>query len=248
MATGRFKRRSRGGWAGKAAAQVAEDTVYPVADTRTIAPLPPGEGLARGFGLSPPADHLEAVGRVLPPDADRQQTDVDASDEEPTSLFAEGRAPTSASRDRDPPDAYRKALGLLVRREHSRRELHRKLAAKGADPAAAATALDTLADQGYQDDARFAEMLVRTRIGGGYGPQRIRAELGTHGIDDATVTILFDEAAPDWSELAIDALRRRYGARPAKDNAERVKRSHYLIRRGFDGDSIRVALKHEFDD
>ncbi|MBB5209350.1 regulatory protein RecX [Chiayiivirga flava] len=170
-------------------------------------------------------------------------------DFDPNALrFDEASQATRAPPDRDPPDAYRKALGLLVRREHSRRELRRKLDAKGADVTAAETALDTLAGQGYQDDTRFAEMLVRTRIGGGYGPQRIRAELGTHGIDDATVTALFDEAAPDWPELAIDALRRRYGARPAKDNAERVKRSHYLLRRGFDGDSIRAAVKHDFED
>jgi regulatory protein len=31
------------------------------------------------------------------------------------------------------PDAYQQALGLLVRREHSRKELGRKLVAKGVE-------------------------------------------------------------------------------------------------------------------
>lgn len=254
MAAGGSGRWPRG-WAKRVGPREDADTVVREfdadadVDADAIAPLPPEEGLGRGFGLVPPADRSETVGRGPPTDAPAERTDADTPDEDASSFFAGERTVAAASRtaDRDPPDAYRKALGLLVRREHSRRELRRKLDAKGADPAAAAAALDTLADQGYQDDTRFADMLVRTRIGGGYGPQRIRAELGTHGIDDAAVTALFDAAAPDWPRLAIDALRRRYGARPANDNAERLKRSHYLMRRGFDGDSIRAALKHEFD-
>lgn len=149
---------------------------------------------------------------------------------------------------KDKPDAYRKALGLLVRREHSRRELKRKLAAKGADPAESETALATLAGQGYQDDARFAEMLVRTRIGGGYGPLRIHAELRSHGICADIAAKVLAEAEPDWRMLAIDALRRRYGARPARDRAETLKRGHFLQRRGFDLDCIRAATSAESGD
>ena len=141
----------------------------------------------------------------------------------------------------DKPDAYRKALGLLVRREHSHKELARKLRAKGADAEDSAEALAKLAEQGYQDDTRFADMLVRTRLGAGYGPLHIRAELGTHGIPDATISDLFAEHAPDWPDLAREALRRRYAGRPAKDRAETLKRAHFLQRRGFDTASIRAA-------
>lgn len=140
------------------------------------------------------------------------------------------------------PDPYRQALGLLVRREHSRSELQRKLRARGADPEAAANALETLREQGYQDDARFAEMLVRTRINGGYGPLHIRAELGTHRIDPEIAQQVLLETAPDWGELAIQALKRRYGARVAADRAENLKRGQFLQRRGFDVASIRFAL------
>ena len=40
------------------------------------------------------------------------------------------------------PSAYQRALGLLVRREHSRRELGRKLSAKGVERDDADQALD----------------------------------------------------------------------------------------------------------
>ena len=147
----------------------------------------------------------------------------------------------SASADGPEPTAYQRALGLLVRREHSHKELARKLRAKGAEAEDSAAALAKLAEQGYQDDTRFADMLVRTRLGGGYGPLHIRAELGTHGISDATASDLFAEHSPDWPELARDALRRRYAGRPAKDRAETLKRAHFLQRRGFDAATIRTA-------
>jgi regulatory protein len=142
------------------------------------------------------------------------------------------------------PDVYRQALGLLVRREHSRTELQRKLRARGADPVESAAALDTLRGQGYQDDARFAEMLIRTRIGGGYGPLHIRAELGTHGLDAEVAQQALLDAEPDWPALALQALQRRYGARASRDRAETVKRGQFLQRRGFDAASIRHALEH----
>jgi regulatory protein len=147
-----------------------------------------------------------------------------------------------------PLDAYRQALGLLVRREHSQRELKRKLGARGLEADEADAALEKLSGQGFQDDARFAEMLVRSRIGGGYGPLHIRAELGTHGIAADTVAAVLADAGPDWPALAAAALRRRFGANAPSDRAETVRRANFLQRRGFDLDSIRHALRAAPDD
>jgi len=65
----------------------------------------------------------------------------------------------------EPPSAYQQALGLLVRRERSRAELGRKLKQRGVDGEDAATALDTLARQDFQNDERFAGALARMRTG-----------------------------------------------------------------------------------
>ena len=73
------------------------------------------------------------------------------------------------------PTAYQRALGLLVRREHSRKELSRKLSAKGVERDDADLALDKLNRQDFQNDARFACALARSRAGAGSGPNRIRA-------------------------------------------------------------------------
>ena len=52
--------------------------------------------------------------------------------------------------------AYDKALTLLVRREHSARELKSKLVRKGLDANESAAALAQLQSKDFQSDARFA--------------------------------------------------------------------------------------------
>jgi regulatory protein len=142
--------------------------------------------------------------------------------------------------ERKPPDAYARALGLLSRREHSRRELRTKLIARGVESADADSALDRLEDSSYQSDPRFAELLVRSRIAQGRGPVRIQAELRQHGVAEDVVRGAIDAEQPDWSALALDLCRRRFRGPPA-DYAERVKRANFLARRGFPPSIAREA-------
>lgn len=139
--------------------------------------------------------------------------------------------------------AYDKALSLLARREHSARELKSKLARKGLDADESAAALADLRAKDYQNDARFGDMLVRTRIAGGYGPRWILAELRQHGIAEDEAQALIAAAEPDWPALLRDLVRRRYGAKPAANLAERAKRSNFLVRRGFDAATVQSATR-----
>jgi len=158
------------------------------------------------------------------------------SDEAPT-----GRRP----RARVAPTPTQRALGLLTRREHSRRELTRKLAARGVEADEATAAVDRLADAGWQDDARFAASLVRSRASAGYGPRHIRAELGTHGLGADAVAAALATFEGDWREQARDLVRRRFGENGPADLAQRRKAADLLARRGFDMDSIRAATRFD---
>jgi regulatory protein len=134
-----------------------------------------------------------------------------------------------------------RALGLLTRREHSRKELTRKLTSRGLEAAEVEAAVATLARDGWQNDARFAESLVRARAGGAYGPVRIRAELLTHGLEQETIAAALETFNGDWAEIASDLVRRRYGPVASLDLNQRRKAADLLLRRGFDSASIRAA-------
>lgn len=144
-------------------------------------------------------------------------------------------------RQRAPRTAAQRALGLLVRREHSRRELTRKLVSRGVEPDEVEAAVERLAREGWQDDARFAESLVRSRAGAGYGPLRVRAELGTHALDAEAIATAMAPFEDDWAANARDLVERRFGGEVAEDRALQRKAADFLLRRGFTGAQARVA-------
>lgn len=135
---------------------------------------------------------------------------------------------------REGADAYQRALGLLVRREHSRRDLARKLAQRGVEPAEAAAAVERLAGQGYQDDQRFAESFARDRTSAGYGPVRIRVELASHGLAEDAIASALAACEADWAALARRQVERRWRPAELADPARRRKAVEFLLRRGFD--------------
>lgn len=162
-----------------------------------------------------------------------------------------GTEPASGRRGRGGPrglDATQRAIGLLTRREHSRKELQRKLTSRGMDAGEVETAIDKLAGLGWQDDARFADSLVRSRANNGYGPLRIRAELGTHGLGSDAVARAMAAYDGDWLANARDLVRRRFGQALSQDPVLRRKAADFLLRRGYDGDSIRNATRFDPDD
>jgi regulatory protein len=146
---------------------------------------------------------------------------------------------------RPEPTPLQRALGLLVRREHSRKELTRKLLARGVEAEAASAAVERLAGEGWQDDVRFAELLVRSRAATGYGPLHIRAELATHGLDSEAVAAALAAFDANWTQNARDLVRRRFGESGPIDLAQRRKAADLLARRGFDGDCIRTATRFD---
>ena len=152
---------------------------------------------------------------------------------------------------RPEPTPTQRALGLLVRREHSRKELARKLEARGVEHDDAEAAIERMTADGWQDDTRFATSLARMRANGGYGPLRIRAELGSHGLAEeaiaAALTALAEAGEADWQGRARELVARRYGLRLSADLALRRKAVGFLARRGFDGDAIRAATRMDFD-
>lgn len=152
-----------------------------------------------------------------------------------------------SSSDGNARSAYDRALGMLARREYSQRELRTRLERAGCDEDESKGALERLRDQHYQDDDRFGEMIVRARVGQGYGPDRIRVELRSHGLADAAIRSLLDAADADWLALARTQLRKKYGTKPVTDHAERGKRAAFLLRRGFAAATVRIVTHSDVE-
>ncbi|WP_332309397.1 regulatory protein RecX [Pseudomarimonas arenosa] len=138
--------------------------------------------------------------------------------------------------------ALQVAVGLLSRREHSARDLKRKLEARGIEPEQVDAALSRLQDVGLQDEMRFAESLVRQRIAAGYGPMYLRAELSTHRLSESLIERALEAAQADWRGIAADLIARRF-AEPPSDLKQRRRAQSLLMRRGFDAETIRSVLK-----
>lgn len=140
--------------------------------------------------------------------------------------------------------AYQQALGLLVRREHSRRELKQKLRQRGKETEEIESALETLSRQDFQNDERFAFALARSRQSAGYGPIRIRAEMAQHSLGSDVITQAIDVLECDWAAMADDLIQRRYAKKLQADPSQVRKAVDFLLRRGFDQKTAFTAVKH----
>jgi regulatory protein len=149
--------------------------------------------------------------------------------------------------DLDAAACTRCAVELLGRREHSRRELTRKLGTRGFPDDVITGVLDDLERSGALADTRFTDVFVRSRVAKGQGPQRIRAELAQRGIGGAAADEVLRGAEVDWLETIRAARRKRFGPDLPRDYAERAKQARFLQYRGFAAEQIRAALELDGD-
>jgi len=125
------------------------------------------------------------------------------------------------------------AVNLLARREHSRHELRRKLAARHLAGNLVDEVLEGLEQRGLLSDARFVENYVMQRVRKGYGPLRIRVELAERGVAGEAVGDYLDQGLIDWAEQLDEVAARRFGAQAAGDARELARRARFLEQRGF---------------
>jgi regulatory protein len=121
-----------------------------------------------------------------------------------------------------------RALRHLVRREHSRAELARKLAPHAESPAALDEVLDLLLSKNHQSDQRYAEERVRV-LSRKYGAARIRGDLRAKGIAEDILASLRPQGE---LERARAILERKYRVPPSTPE-ERARRARFLQGRGF---------------
>lgn len=138
-----------------------------------------------------------------------------------------------------------RAIRLLARREYTRVELARKLAAHGT-PEEIDAVIASLEACHLQSDVRCAESHVRAHAGR-LGLVRLRQGMRQRGLDDALIESQLAAAAasgdlPDEMARARDLWLRKFSAAPA-DAKEWARQARFLQGRGFGSDTICRLLK-----
>jgi regulatory protein len=142
----------------------------------------------------------------------------------------------------NPLEARKKAMDYLARREYGHTELQTKLQRAGFEADTVATAVNQLASEGLQNDKRFVESFLRSRVSQGKGPVRIRLELRQHGIDEALADESLDASDENWSDLAADIRARKFGKELPRDFREKARQMRFLQYRGFESAHILRAV------
>ncbi|RMM54961.1 hypothetical protein ALQ77_100082 [Pseudomonas corrugata] len=129
-------------------------------------------------------------------------------------------------------------MDLLARREHGRVELTRKLRQRGAPDDLIETALDRLTEEGLLSESRYLESFVSYRARSGYGPLRIREELGQRGLQRTDIEQALRESGIDWQDQLTDTWRRKFSGHLPIDARERAKQGRFLAYRGYSMEMI----------
>ncbi len=144
-----------------------------------------------------------------------------------------------------------RALRLLSVRGRATSELSRALLRAKDRPLAddVKWAIRVLTEQGYLDDARFADQFVRDRAATrGWGKGRLKQELRRRGVAPSHVEPALsqadDDAALDDSRSALEVARKWRRTHSARDpDRDRQRLYGFLARRGFSPDVIRDAMR-----
>ncbi len=131
---------------------------------------------------------------------------------------------------------------MLARREHSIAEIVRKLAQKDVSETTALPIINEFCEANLQSDERYAEAKIRSSIGRGVGPRRVKADLNQHDISEAMVERAMEEVDPDWFELARAVREKKYGLTAPADFKQKQKQMQFLQYRGFYQSHIQYAM------
>ena len=136
---------------------------------------------------------------------------------------------------------YNKALDLLSRREHSRKELYIKRTKRFDCKDEINLTLDQLEENNLLCDSRFTEEYVHSRRRKGFGPVKISMELEKKGVKDSLISSEIDKFN-DWDKLAELSFKKRFPDGASKNFKELQKQKNFLTNKGFSFYQIESVL------
>lgn len=138
-----------------------------------------------------------------------------------------------------------RALDLLSRREHSRKELWQKLLPYAEHSDELDVLLDELAENNWQSDERFTESFIHSKSQK-YGHFHLQQALLAKGVDREIITQFLPET-DDELEHARDVLLKKF-KQAAQSQSEKQKQIRFLLYRGFKMDTVMTVLNMDWDE
>ncbi len=144
-------------------------------------------------------------------------------------------------------DRHERALALaysyLNRRDRTVSEMQRHLQARGCGVEEIEATIESLAEGGYLDDARYARLFAEDkRELEQWGSERIQRTLLQRGIDRDLVEHALSSGAREGELSRAVALLQRRFASPPRDRRERDRALGVLLRKGYDTELALDAL------
>ena len=140
----------------------------------------------------------------------------------------------------EPGELRERALRLLARREHSRTELSRKLAAAGFERDAIDPMLDAFEAKNWLSDQRFAESYIadhRARA----GSIKLGYDLRQRGVPEGIIDELLSANQDSELERARAVWQKKFNC-PPTDVSEKSRHIRFLQSRGFTLETIRQTI------
>lgn len=134
-----------------------------------------------------------------------------------------------AEAEKGPDAAFQRIVRLASRSEQASSKLRARLLKEGFPEASVEPAIERALACGLVDDARYAEVLVRSRISQGRGRQGIALELEKLDIDFPDLDAIFEECGQTEVERALDLLDRR----PPQAKNARAAAYRRLVQKGY---------------
>ncbi|MCE5229680.1 RecX family transcriptional regulator [bacterium] len=143
--------------------------------------------------------------------------------------------------------ARRSAARHCAGNPKTRRELEHHLIRKGFSVAAREAAIRELESSGTIDDPVVAGRIVRSRRSRkSIGPLRLKMELAMRGIENREAEKQIDAAFEDVNLVEeclklAEKIRAKY--EPIDVPAQQAKMARYLLRRGYEGETVRETIE-----
>jgi len=139
-----------------------------------------------------------------------------------------------------------RAVRWLSLREHSRKELERKLAAYSQDPQEVENVLMDLEKEGWQSDQRFVEAFESSKSQR-HGSRLIADSLRERGIDEHLIRESMQRLKESEEQRAWQVWQKKFASTGMPSDAkEYARQARFLASRGFDAAVVRKVLSGKF--